>query len=489
MTRQMASVLIGLLASLGIPLALYIGLRASPHMDHSVAAPTGHFQVVSAVALLAAAVAIAVGVAGYRLRNIQVTLLAMAFTSLSLIFALHGLSTPGLLLPATQLPPVAAQLSILVTAFWLWLSSRPGDHRLVARLARWQRWLVPAWAALLALMVALLLAAPWLVALTPIHLSPLKWAAMALTLALNLLAVRHYWQSYRYSRFPLQSAILHSTTWLAAAQVMITTGELWRLSWWLYHVLLLGAMLLMLWGLVRQYSSGASLSAAVRGLLAADPVERIEAGIAPAIRSLVVATEQHDPYTAGHSYRVALYALELGQGMGLPPEKLRALAQGAIVHDIGKVEVPDAILNKPGRLTLEERAVIERHPVTGHSMGQLMGLMQDELDIVRHHHERFDGAGYPDGLKGEAIPLLGRLLAVVDVYDALTSHRSYRRAWSHEEAMGLIQEEAGRQFDPACVAVWSRIMAESPRIERYPSWLPEASRISGPGTDPMEPLG
>lgn len=489
MSRLTVSGLVGLLFSMGIPLALYVGLRATPHIDHAVETPAGHFQVVSAAALLASAVAVAVGVSGYRLRNIQVTLLAMAFTSLAVIFGLHGLATPGFLLPKTQVPSVASQLSVLVTAFWLWLSSRPGDHPLVARLSRWQKWLVPAWATLLVAMVALLMAMPDLVAVIPIHLSPLKYMVMALTLTLDLLVMRHYWLAYRYSRFPLQAAILHSTGWLATAQVIITTGESWRLSWWLYHLLLLGAMVIMLYGLYRQYVTGASLGAAVRGLFATDPVERIEAGIAPAIRALVVATERHDPYTAGHSYRVALYALQLGQALGLPPEKLRALAQGAIVHDLGKLEVPQAILNKPGRLTPEERAEIERHPTTGHAIGQLLGLMQDELDVIRYHHERYDGAGYPEGLRGEEIPQLARILAVADVYDALTSHRSYRRAWSHEEAMELIQEQAGSQFDPACVALWCQIMPEGPRIERYPTWLPEASRISGQGGHPAESAG
>ncbi|MFZ5817864.1 MAG: HD-GYP domain-containing protein [Bacillota bacterium] len=482
MSKQVSFFLAGLILSLSLPLALYIWLKQNPHLDHAVQAPAGHFQVVSAAALLAALVAIAVGVAGRRLRNIQVTLLAMAFTSLSLIFSLHGLATPGFLLPPSQLPPMAAQLSVLVTAFWLWLSSRPGDHPLVGWMARRQGWLVQGWALLLVVAVGLLMWKPSLVSLIPVHSSPLKWAAMAVSLSFTLLAARHYWTAYRYSRLPLQAAILHSSAWLAAAQVIITTGVLWHLSWWLYHFLLLGSMLMMIVGLLAQYASGASLVAAVRGLFATDPVERIEAGVAPSIRRLVIETERHDPYTAGHSYRVALYALQLGQGMGLPPEKLRALAQGAIAHDIGKINLPGAILNKPGRLTPEERAVIEQHPSSGHTMAKLLGFMQDELDIIRHHHERYDGTGYPDRLAGEQIPLLARILAVADVYDALTSNRSYRQAWSHEQAMALIREGAGTQFDPACVAAWTRVMPEAPQVDRYPAWLPEASKAIAVGS-------
>ncbi|MFZ5826210.1 MAG: HD-GYP domain-containing protein, partial [Bacillota bacterium] len=122
-----------------------------------------------------------------------------------------------------------------------------------------------------------------------------------------------------------------------------------------------------------------------------------------------------------------------------------------------------------------ERAVIERHPASGHAMGKLLGLMQDELDVIRHHHERYDGTGYPDGLKGEKIPLLARILAVADVYDAVTSHRSYRKAWTHEQAMALILEGSGTQFDPACAGAWARVMSTSPRVERYPAWLQTAA--------------
>jgi len=476
LSKETTRFLLGMLLSVGVPLALFLGLKGSPHLDHLVEAPAAHFQVVTVVSLLATGIAAAAGMAGYRLRNIQVTLLSLAFTSLAVIFALHGLATPGFVLPASPVPGIAAQLSLLVASFWLWLSAFPSTHPLVAWLARWQRLLVPTWITLLALLDALLLLNPELAALIPLNISPLKWPAMVVTLVMTILAASHYWRAFRYSRFPLQAAILHSTAWLAVAQVIITTGELWRTSWWTYHFLLLGAVVLMAYGLVRQYRLGSSLATAVQGLFATDPAVRIEAGIGPAVRALVVATERHDPYTAGHSYRVALYALHLGQAMNLPPERLRALAQGAVLHDIGKIRVPESILNKPGKLTLEERAMIEQHPVNGFDMGRVLGFMQDELDVIRSHHEKWDGTGYPDRLAGEQIPFLGRILALADVYDALTSKRSYRQAWSHQEAMGFIAEHAGTHFDPQCVAVWNQVMARQLRIDRYPDWLQEAAR-------------
>lgn len=189
-------------------------------------------------------------------------------------------------------------------------------------------------------------------------------------------------------------------------------------------------------------------------------------------RSLIVATESRDRYTAGHNFRVALFALRLGEAVGLPPEQMRVLAQGAIIHEVGKIAVPDRMLNKPGRLTPEERLEIEQHPVTGFEMCRRLGFMPEELQVILHHHERWDGTGYPHGLRRTEIQVLARLLAVVDVYDALTSTRSYRSAWSHEDAIAYLQEQAGRQFDARFVEAWLRVASEQPPAVTYPAWVP-----------------
>lgn len=125
--------------------------------------------------------------------------------------------------------------------------------------------------------------------------------------------------------------------------------------------------------------------------------------------------------------------VHLGKALALPPEELRALAQAGVVHDVGKIEVPDAILNKQGKLEPLERALINQHPANGERIGRTLGLHRLELEVTRHHHERWDGSGYPDGLAG-TYPLLARIMAVADVYDAETSARAYQPARNHEEA-------------------------------------------------------
>lgn len=457
---------VGPLLGILIPFSAYLFLRLQPALDPLIVGPVHHFSIVTVVAIAAAGAAITIGIIGSRLRNIQVIFLAMAFISLSLVFALHGLSTPGFIHDNLVVPSISAELSVVLTTAWLWMSSVRSDHPVVAALSRRQQWLVPVWTALLTGFVIVMMWAPDLVEFIPLNRPPFQGAVSGFTIALAAVVGYQYWRSYRYSQFPLQLAIVFSCGWLALAQLIMTTAKLWRLSWWIYHFLLLGGIILFIAGLLAQYGKEGSLVHTIQSLFTSDLRERVESAISPSVRALVVATEARDRYTAGHTLRVTLMAVRIGEAMQLPPEKLRALSQGGIVHDVGKIEVPDGILNKPGPLTPEERAVIERHPATGFEMCKRLGFMKDELDVIRSHHEWWDGTGYPDGLKGTEIPLLARILAVADVYDALTSERSYRAPWSHEEARLYIVSRAGHQFDPECVAVWLQLIETDPEFYR-----------------------
>jgi putative two-component system response regulator len=173
------------------------------------------------------------------------------------------------------------------------------------------------------------------------------------------------------------------------------------------------------------------------------------------IFSLAAAVEAKDSYTEKHTNRVAENARMIGVRMGLPERALDALYRGGIIHDIGKIGVPDAILQKPGPLDTTEMAVIQQHPLIGESIVRPLRSGVPLLPIVRHHHERVDGTGYPDGLKGRAIPHLARIVAVCDAFDALTSDRPYRKARSVDEALGILTDGAGRQWDPEAIEALS----------------------------------
>ena len=155
-------------------------------------------------------------------------------------------------------------------------------------------------------------------------------------------------------------------------------------------------------------------------------------------------------------------AERLGGALGLSSGTRQALRQGAYLHDIGKLAVPDQILLKPGSLDADEWTVMRGHSVRGFDIARSMaGLGDATLQIIRHHHERWDGLGYPEGLRGGEIPLAARVFSICDVYDALTSARPYNRAWSHEAALAELAAQSGRQFDPELVAAFLGLMGAS----------------------------
>ena len=181
------------------------------------------------------------------------------------------------------------------------------------------------------------------------------------------------------------------------------------------------------------------------------------------VRALSNAVEARDSYTGKHAERVAAYAIEIARALGVRAggadlgADLFEIEFGFLLHDIGKVAMPDAILFKPGALTDEERALMARHPVVGAEIMDGIEFLQEAAKVVRSHHERWDGSGYPDGLAGEAIPITARVFAVADVLDALTTDRPYRPRMSLPEARTFIVEASGTHFDPAVVAAFSRV--------------------------------
>ena len=184
----------------------------------------------------------------------------------------------------------------------------------------------------------------------------------------------------------------------------------------------------------------------------------LEAARVEMVERLAAAAEYRDDDTGQHTRRVGALAARLAAGLGRPADEVETIRQAAPLHDVGKIGVPDAILLKPGRLTPDEFAVMKTHAAVGGRIlaGARFPVLQAAEVIARTHHERWDGTGYPAGLAGEAIPLVGRVVAVADVFDALTHARPYKAAWSVEDAADEVRRQSGRQFDPAVVAAFIR---------------------------------
>jgi putative two-component system response regulator len=186
-----------------------------------------------------------------------------------------------------------------------------------------------------------------------------------------------------------------------------------------------------------------------------DELERAESVLFSLARSI----EGKDPYTHGHCERLMNYSVSLGEHLGLPEEQVVALRRAGIVHDIGKVAVPDAILLKPSKLTPEEWKLMQEHPVVGERICSPLKSFRAVLPIIRHHHEKLDGTGYPDGLRGDAIPVTARILQVVDVYDALTTERPYKPAFSMTDALETMKQEVAKGWwDPQIFSEFEQLI-------------------------------
>jgi HD-GYP domain-containing protein (c-di-GMP phosphodiesterase class II) len=445
------------------PLAAFGILRAFPRLDPMIMASTFHFYVVGFTAL-AAALACAVVMASARtLQNSRLIFLGLAFFSIAGIFAVHGLNTPGFLADEYYSSlGVSAWLSAFAGSVFVALSVVGLPHRIDHMIERNGKAIFVC--AVLAVFgyVALSLREPtahWL-DWVPVTDRNAQFGVGLAALALIGFAVWRYYQAYLFARLPSQLAMIATLVILLEVQVIILWGQVWHLSWWFYHGLYGVAFLVLFTGWAIEVRRAGTLRAIADALSMRDALAQLNRGLEQPILDLVDAVEAKDRETFGHVRRVSGYALAVGRRLGLSPQKLRSLALAAEMHDVGKISVPSSILAKPGPLTDEEFGVIKLHTIRGYEIAEQVKALRDLAEVIRHHHERYDGAGYPDGLAGDEIPLLSRVITVADAYDAITSQRPYRDSRSHEQAIAEIVRLKGVQFDPACVDVFVTIFSE-----------------------------
>ncbi|GMU40711.1 MAG: hypothetical protein AMXMBFR23_15770 [Chloroflexota bacterium] len=471
--------------------AAFIVLRANNGLEtrFSWASGIGHFWVVSAAAIACAVLAVAAGVAAQQAKNARILMLALAFLSMAGFFTVHGLSTPGVLMEAgrgaytvTTTPAYSAGAApsgaIPVPAAWLFnftgLSGRLAVSAAALFLAasavqwappveraivRWRHGILGGLVALIALYGVVGLRRPEVVPQWLAGTEWVAWSTMAVVVALGLWAAWRYATGYVRSGLAMYGAVALGAVLLVQAQLSMQYGAIWQGTFWLYHLQLLAGFSAILWGVVVEYSRGRTVQS-FAALTVSDALDQLQAGYAEPVVALAKALETRDGYTIGHGERVAAMSVLIGQELRLPAPSLRALAAGALLHDVGKIGIPDAILHKNGRLTDEEFGVIQEHPGRGHEILRFIYSQQEESLVIRHHHEKWDGSGYPDRLSGEAIPLGARIAAVADVYDALRSNRSYRTPMTPEEAQAVIREGAGKHFDPRCVEAFLAVAGQ-----------------------------
>ena len=463
-----------LLASSG----LFVAFRSTTEWEDAIewSSATGHFWVVSIAALTCLVLAFAAGIAAFRAENARVLMLALAFLSMAGIFTVHGLATPGVLVDGTytgnytgpggyasgqpgsnfpaawlfNLTGLSARLAVAVAALFLAASTVTWAPAVERTIVRWR-------AAILGGLVLTMIAYAVVGLTVPTAIpgwvvgSPwLAWTTLSAVVLLGGITATRYAIGYGRTGQQMFGAVALGAALLVQAQFSLHFGEIWKATFWLYHLQLIAGFFAILWGVVVEYSRGRAVRS-FEGLTVSDAVEQLRQGFAEPVLALAAALEARDGYTLGHGERVAAMSVLIGQQLRLGSPRLRALAAGALLHDVGKIGIPDAVLHKGGRLEDSEFAIIREHPDRGWNMLRYTFGSDAESQVIRHHHEKWDGSGYPDGLTGDSIPLEARIAAVADVYDALRSNRSYREPMAPAEAAAVIEAGAGTHFDPQCV--------------------------------------
>ncbi len=463
-SRRTQARVILLLASIAPPL-LYLAARR--RLGGEFELPTLHILAVTGVAAFAAAVSLLMTRAAVRRNDLRAGLVGVAFTAMAGLLVVHGLATPGVFLEEygrNATVGLAGVLAVPVGGVLLALAVVvPPARRNTGRLIlRGQVLCIVA----LTLFGAIGLLHPALVPLIPLMVHPWVFVVLAPVACAYALIARRAHATHQLTGRRADLFVAVGLVWLGCSVPLYLLSPAWTIGFWFAHLLeglgfvaVSGAVAV---DLARQAPSH-HLS---RRLTGSDLFESEESLLGGYVRALTASMELRDPSTREHSRRVARLAVQVGSQMGLDAAAVRRLAIAGLLHDIGKLQVPEAILNKPGRLTDEEFAVIRTHPGRGAELLAHLGGFADEVPIVRSHHERFEGGGYPDGIAGQRIPLEARILTACDVFDALTSRRAYREPWPEQRALSLLRDESGTSFDPACVAALLAVLGQGEAEER-----------------------
>ncbi len=419
---------------------------------------TIHFVGVGCTALIATVAAIALTAAGAKGDDGRTVLLGTAFTVMAALLALHGLATPGIILPYNGVVGFTGAATLPIGGAVLALSALPSLRRphSIKRLLVLQAALV---AAVIALGTAGMLR-PSILNGIPQPGDPIALIALAVACVFYGVLLLRSLRTFLLTRRRADLAVVIGIAWLLAAVPPALLFTYLDLGWWLGHIFELVGIVLVGIPVAMDLRRGAESHPLWGDLSAAELVAEEEAFLGSRVRALTLRLAEKDGSTAEHTRRVALRAVQIGEELGLQPHRLRDLAIGGLLHDIGKLSVPDRILKKPGPLTDEEFAIIKRHPEWGRKLlSELGGFADTVRRLVFDHHERLAGDGYPRGLEAGQLELDTRILTVCDVYDALVSPRVYRPAWTHEQAVALLRKESGSAFDPRCVAALERVLA------------------------------
>ena len=453
-----------------VPMGVLALLRVMPGIDKRFYSADGHLVVVSAIAACALIIAAMAAVAASRVPQPGVVWLGLGCTAVGVFMLGHGLLTPGVFgQPPNRWVGRLPYLAMASFALCLYVGGRRADRGINRWVSRHPVFTLLVPAVVATILVAAVVPDPLLFGgAEPFPHENTVLAVLSTLIVILLISViwthGHRWQ---LGHDTVQLAIVLAAAMSIAAVFSFEHGRFAQVSWWDYHAYLLAGFGAAVYAVVLRRHEQQTVSDLLATTFEDDPFAHIVQGYPEALNTLVRAVEVKDAYTHGHSQRTAQLAVELGLQMGLPPDRLRVISRGAYLHDIGKIAIPDDILNKPGRLTPEERLVVETHPQLGYELASNAPSLREVLQVILHHHERMDGQGYPSGLVGRDIPFEARVVAVADVWDALTSDRPYRSGWEPPVALAHIVDGRTTHFDPVVVDAlvqWAAALGITPEL-------------------------
>ena len=424
-----------------------------------------HFGGVALGAGIATACAVVLTIAGARQRDGYAVLVGCAFSVMAALLCLHGLATPGVFVDGVGVAAFTGGATLPVGGAILALGALSALRRPAA--VKPLLWLLVAGVAFILGLGLAAIAQPGLVPPVPQPRSAAAWAVLCAGLAFYAVLFWRALRTYRLTQRGADLLVAVGIAWLAAALPAALLLNYQNLGWWLGHAFEIVGIAAVGFTVAHDLRRGVARSRPLLGdLKGADLVAEAEAFLGSHIRALLVELAEKDASTEEHTRRVALRAAQVGDELGLAPERLRDLAIGGLLHDIGKLTVPDAILKKPGPLTDAEYHVVMGHVHSGAALLRELGGFSDMvLRLVLGHHERVDGSGYPRAVAGDPIPLDVGILAVCDVYDALISKRVYRDAWSHDRALEYLRQSSDKLFYGSCVEALADVLARERRAD------------------------
>lgn len=408
--------------------------------------PTLQFWFVSVGATLCLVLSLGAWTVGRRRSQAEVVLLGGAFSAMSILSLVHGLGAPGAVVDGTVVSEMSMALAFPVTAIGLVPLFVPGD--IGSRLAR----RAGAWSTTTIAVAVTLGVGVWFIPETtavPDGIGALMSGAVVVVVARVAARQIRLWRVGRNSA-SLVAAAGVVMFGLATAVGLRALPD--SVGWWLVHVMNNVAVLLVGVALIVGYRQRSDLQLVMEPVLSRDPLVSLEVGLSPEVRAFLAALERKDQITRDHVVRTAELAMRTAERMGMGARQLRDVGLGGLMHDIGKLVVPHDILNKPGALTDEEFQIMRTHAERGAAILERSETLRDVAPLVRSHHERWDGGGYPDGLSGEEIPCGATVISVADSWDAMTHTRQYRRGMDRQAARRILDDGAGSQWSPAATA-------------------------------------